>query len=102
MLSEHLSQARGTDGIGADFYSRAVELNSTPWNLAAAFDFAFPQTRGERPPGSEERSRYFAVLDRLQVEDPDIRRLMTEVFHLVTPLSALLAEPLRSRVRAQM
>lgn len=102
VLAEHLSRARGLDGIVADFYSRATELNRTPWDLAAGFDFAFPQTRGERPVGIEERARYFAVLDRLQTEDPEIRRLMTEVFHLVRPLSALLEEPLRSRVRAQM
>jgi 2-polyprenyl-6-methoxyphenol hydroxylase-like FAD-dependent oxidoreductase len=102
VLSEHLSQARGPDGIAAEFFSRATELNSTPWNLAAGFDFAFPQTRGERPAGTEERARYFAILDRLQIEDPEIRRLMTEVFHLVRPLSALLEEPLRSRILAQM
>jgi 2-polyprenyl-6-methoxyphenol hydroxylase-like FAD-dependent oxidoreductase len=102
VVSEHLSQGGGPDGIAAKFYSKATELNSTPWNLAAGFDFSFPQTRGERPIGSEERARYFAVLDRLQAEDPEIRRLMTEVFHLVRPLSALLEEPLRSRVRARM
>jgi 2-polyprenyl-6-methoxyphenol hydroxylase-like FAD-dependent oxidoreductase len=102
VLSEHLSQRHGADGIAAKFYSRATELNSTPWNLAAGFDFSFPQTRGERPIGSEERARYFAVLDRLQADDSEIRRLMTEVFHLVTPLSALLEEPIRSRVRARM
>ena len=102
VLSEHLTQAGGPDGIAADFYFRATELNSTPWSLAAGFDFAFPPTRGERPAGTEERARYFAILDRLQIEDPEIRRLMTEVFHLVRPLSALLEEPLRSRVRAQM
>ena len=51
---------------------------------------------------TEELARYFAVLDRLQAEDAEIRRLMTEVFHLVTPLSALVEEPLRSRVRARM
>ena len=102
VLSEHLSQGRGPDGIAGKFYSRATELNSSPWNLAAGFDFSFPQTRGERPAGTEERARYFAVLDRLQPESAEIRRLMTEVFHLVTPLSALLEEPLRSRVRARM
>lgn len=102
LLSEHLSATRGTDGLGAEFFPKAAELNSTPWGLAAAFDFAFPQTRGERLPGIEARARYFAVLDRLQIEDPDIRRLMTEVFHLVRPLSALLEEPLRSRVLARM
>ena len=102
VLSEHLSQGRGPDGIASKFYSRAAELNSSPWNLAAGFDFSFPQTRGERPIGTEERARYFAVLDRLQAEDAKIRLLMTEVFHLVTPLSALVEEPLRSRVRARM
>lgn len=61
VVSEHFSQGRGPDGIAAKFYSRATELNSTPWNLAAGFDFSFPQTRGERPAGSEERARYFAV-----------------------------------------
>jgi 2-polyprenyl-6-methoxyphenol hydroxylase-like FAD-dependent oxidoreductase len=102
VLSEHQSQARGLDGIGRAFFAKAAELNSTPWNLAAAFDFAFPQTRGERPPGIEERARYFAALDRLQTEDKEIRQLMTEVFQLVRPLSTLLEEPLRSRVLARM
>ena len=102
VLSEHLAQARGLDGIEGAFFSRAADLNSTPWNLAAAFDFAFPQTRGERPPGSGERARYFAALDRLQTEDPEIRRLMTEVLQLVRPLSTLLEEPLRSRIVARM
>jgi 2-polyprenyl-6-methoxyphenol hydroxylase-like FAD-dependent oxidoreductase len=102
VVSEHLSQERSPDGIAAKFYFRAKELNSTPWNFAAAFDFSFPQTHGERPIGHEERARYFAVLDRLQAEDSEVRRLMTEGFHLVTPLSALLEEPLRSRVCARM
>jgi len=102
VLSEHLSQGRGPNGIAANFYARATKLNNTPWNLAAGFDFSFPQTRGERPSGTEERARYLAVLDHLQAEDPEIRRLMTEVFHLVTPLSALLEEPVQSRVRARM
>jgi len=74
----------------------------TPWDLAAGFDFAFPQTRGERPPGIQERARYFAALDRLQVEDRQVQRLVAEVFHLVRPLSALQEEPLRSRVLARM
>jgi 2-polyprenyl-6-methoxyphenol hydroxylase-like FAD-dependent oxidoreductase len=100
ILSENLSRERGLDGLAGTFYSRAAQFNSTPWNLAAAFDFAFPQTRGDRPAGSEERARYFAILDRLQAADPEIRRLMTEVFHLIKPLSALLEEPLQSRVRA--
>lgn len=102
VLSRRLSEERGLEGVAADFFAEAEELNRTPWNLAAGFDFAFPQTQGDRPAGMMERARYFAALDRLQIEDPQIRRLMTEVFHLVRPLSVLMEEPLRSRVRAQM
>jgi 2-polyprenyl-6-methoxyphenol hydroxylase-like FAD-dependent oxidoreductase len=102
VISEHMSQERGLDGLAGAFYSRAAELNSTPWNLAAGFDFAFPQTRGNRPAGTEERARYFAILDRLQAEDTEIRRVITEVFHLVKPLSVLFQEPLKSRVRAHV
>jgi 2-polyprenyl-6-methoxyphenol hydroxylase-like FAD-dependent oxidoreductase len=102
ILAEHLSREQGLDGLARSFHSRAAQFNVTPWNLAAAFDFAFPQTRGHRPAGAEERARYFAILDRLQAADPEIRRLMTEVFHLVKPISALFEEPLQSRVRAYL
>jgi len=102
VLSEQTARAHGLEGLASAFFTRAAELNGTPWNLAAAFDFAFPQTRGERPPGIQERARYFAALDRLQVDDPDLQRLVAEVFHLVRPLSALQEEPLRSRVLAHM
>jgi len=102
VLSEQTAGPHGVAGIARAFFPRAAELNSTPWNLAAGFDFAFPQTRGERPPGIQERARYFAALDRLQVDDRDVQRLVAEVFHLVRPLSALNEEPLRSRVLARM
>src|SRR5262249_50674568 len=102
ILSEYRSQARGLDGIAGAFYSKVAEFNGTPWNLAAGFDFAFPQVRGERPADAEVRARYLAMLDQLQTQDPEIRRLMAEVFHLVRPLSALLEEPVASRVHALM
>jgi hypothetical protein len=46
--------------------------------------------------------RYFAALDQLQLEDAQVLRLITEVFQLLRPLSALQEEPLRTRVLAQM
>jgi 2-polyprenyl-6-methoxyphenol hydroxylase-like FAD-dependent oxidoreductase len=100
VLSDHAVQARGLDGIAPLFFSKAEQLNSTPWSLAAGFDFAFPQTRGERPPGTEERTRYFAEVDKLQLEDPEVLRLVTEVFQLLRPLSVLQEEPIRGRVLA--
>src|SRR5262249_10220310 len=92
VLSEHSVEAHGIEGIARSFFPKAAQLNSTPWNLAAAFDFAFPQTRGVRPPGIAEQARYFAAIDRLQLEDPQVQRLITEVFQLLRPLSDLQQE----------
>ena len=98
ILTGRAAQSRGLGGIASSFFNQAAGFNSTPWNLAAGADFAFPQTRGVRPPNAPERARYFAELDRLAQEDAEVLRLMTEVFHLVQPLSVLQEEPLRSRV----
>jgi len=102
LLSERVTQGRGLDRLAPSFFSRAADINRTPWSLAAAFDFAYPQTTGDRPPGADQEARYFAALDRLQRDDPDLQRLVTEVFHLVRPLSALLDEPVRSRVMVML
>ena len=102
ILSDCAKQSRGLSGIASSFFTQAAEFNSTPWNLAAGADYAFPQTRGVRPPGTAEQARYFAELDKLAQEDPEVLRLTTEVFHLVQPLSVLQQEPLRSRVLGRL
>jgi 2-polyprenyl-6-methoxyphenol hydroxylase-like FAD-dependent oxidoreductase len=99
ILSEFAEQSRALSGIASAFFPKAGEFNSTPWRLASVFDFAFPQTRGTRPPGTDERARYLATLAS---DDAEIRHLMTEVFHLLQPLSALQQEPLRSRVLSRI
>jgi 2-polyprenyl-6-methoxyphenol hydroxylase-like FAD-dependent oxidoreductase len=101
VLNEHASD-HGLDGIAPVFFSKVAEVNSAPWVLAANLDLAYPQTRGERPPETQERARYFAALDRLQIEDTEVQRLVMEVFQLMRPLSALHEEPLRGRALARM
>jgi hypothetical protein len=81
----------GRAGIPFLIYARLPKTH-------AASDFAYPKTTGERPPNAEEGARYFAALDALAVEDLEVHRLITEVFQLAKPLSALSEEPLRSRV----
>ncbi len=71
---------------------------STPWTLAASADFAYPQTKGERPKDLEEGARYFQALEALSVADFKVQILIAEVLNLARPLSDLLTEPLRSRV----
>lgn len=102
VLRARAAQARGLDGLTADFFPQAAEAISAPWTLAANFDFAYPQTRGERPPGLAAGAAYFAVLDSLQAEDIDVQRLVTQVFQLTKPISALREEPLLSRILARL
>jgi len=102
ILRERAAQSRGLDGVAVDFFPKAALAISTPWTLAANFDFAYPQTRGERPPGLAEGAGYFAALDSLQAEDIDVQRLVTEVFQLTKPISALREEPLLSRILARL
>ena len=101
LLTERTVEARGLAGLALTFFAKAAEVNAAPWMLAANFDFLYPQTKGERPPDLKESTRYFAALDALTSDDVEIQRLVTEVFHLAKPLSALYEEPLRSRVVAQ-
>jgi hypothetical protein len=76
-------------------------LIETPARVTSGLEGAFVGY-GKRPPGIKERARYFAALDRLVSQDAEVRRLITEILHLVQPLSVLEQEPLRSRVLSRM
>lgn len=75
---------------------------SSPWVLAANFDFSYPQTKGERPQMTSDSLRYFLILDALTAEDIEVHKTLFQVFSLVLPLSVLWDEPLRSRVYERM
>lgn len=102
ILGERAAQSRGLTGLSSAFFQKTADVIDAPWMLAANSDFAFPQTKGERPPGLAEGARYFIALDALVAEDIEVQRLVTEVFQLTKPLSVLSEEPLRSRVLARM
>ena len=102
ILRERAAESSGLAGLSSAFFEKAAEVINAPWTLAASADFAYPQTKGERPPNMSEAAGYFAALDAMQAEDVEVSRLLAEVFQLTKPLSALLEEPLRSRVMARL
>jgi hypothetical protein len=89
-------------GLSAEYFKRAADVIATPWRLAAAADFQYPETTGERPENSEERGLYLLAVNELGIEDVEVNRVLAEVFQLIRPMSDLDAEPLRSRARARM
>jgi 2-polyprenyl-6-methoxyphenol hydroxylase-like FAD-dependent oxidoreductase len=101
LLAQRADGSLGLEGLARAFFAKAAAVIASPWALAAASDFAYPKTIGQRPPDLQDRARYFAALDTLGREDPEVQRLIAEVFQLARPLSAISEEPLRTRVLEQ-
>ena len=67
------------------FFAGVETLIETPWSVAI-LDFAFPETRGERPADFETRLKFARALTRLAAADPAIHKLTAEVQNLLKPL----------------
>jgi len=83
------------------FFAEVQALIETPWSIAM-LDFAFPDTRGQRPADFEITLRFSRALTQLAAEDPEIHRLTAEVQNLLKPRSVYRDPNLVQRVLAKM
>ena len=83
------------------FFAEVQTLIETPWSVAI-FDFAFPDTRGQRPADFETTLKFGIALTRLAAEDPAVHKLTIEVQHLLKPRSVYRDPTLVQRVLAKM
>lgn len=74
---------------------------AAPWAVAES-DFIFEKTRGQRPDEFNERLNFNSALPRLATQDAAVHQTMSEVTHLVKPLSALRDPQFVDRVTALM
>jgi 2-polyprenyl-6-methoxyphenol hydroxylase-like FAD-dependent oxidoreductase len=102
LLNERAQETGRLDGFAPTFFARVAEVLSTPWTLAANFDFAYPRTTGERPTDLKEWAQYVMALEALCLEDVQVHILVMEVINLAKPLYALSEEPLHRRVLERM
>lgn len=103
LLQDALEQATGADPLAAaqaSFMAAIPSVLETPWTMAAAGDFAFPGTRGERPDGFEDGQRFEAALFRAAATDPVVHRTLHEVIHLLRPRGDLQDREIRRRIEA--
>lgn len=70
--------------------------------LSAVPDFIYPQTRGKRPRGLEEKLKSTAALTRLATRDPAVFALITEIRHLLKPLGVLDNPELKRRIEEEV
>jgi 2-polyprenyl-6-methoxyphenol hydroxylase-like FAD-dependent oxidoreductase len=105
-LLRKLLETPGTKGdpiaaLAPTFFAEVQTLIDTPWSVAV-LDFAFPDTRGQRPADFETTLRFRIALTRLAAEDPAVHKLTAEVQHLLKPRNVYLDPALVMRVFAKM
>jgi 2-polyprenyl-6-methoxyphenol hydroxylase-like FAD-dependent oxidoreductase len=103
-LLKRLLGERSTDplpGLARAFLAEVPTLLETPWGVAE-FDFALPETRGERPADFDFRLKFSRALTQLVAEDEAVNRLVTEVNHLIKPRSAYRESGVSARVMAMI
>jgi 2-polyprenyl-6-methoxyphenol hydroxylase-like FAD-dependent oxidoreductase len=84
------------------FLTKAETLIADPWAMSAIPDFIYPETTGERPADLEDRLNFQRALGRLAVRDAEVLELLTDIRHLLKPLSLLDGPSVVERVKEEI
>jgi hypothetical protein len=101
LLSRLAAEADPLARLPLMFLSEIEQIIDTPWAIANV-DFAYPQTRGERPPDFDKTIKFIMALKRVAVREPSVHKIMTEVQHLIKPRSVYQEPAIAERVAAEM
>jgi hypothetical protein len=96
-----LEPAESVDLPQPPVYPRTNAIE-TPWAMAAIPDFAFPETREDRPADLEHSLRFTAALTRIAARDEAVQRLMVEVWNMLKPLDVYQDPDLVRRVQEEI
>jgi 2-polyprenyl-6-methoxyphenol hydroxylase-like FAD-dependent oxidoreductase len=88
--------------LAPTFLAKAETLMADPWAMSAIPDFVYPETTGERPADLEDRLNFQRALGRLAVRDAEVYELLTEIRHVLKPLSLLDDPSIVRRVKEEM
>ena len=85
LLRKLLETPRGDPlaALASTFFAEVQAVIDTPWSVAV-FDFAFPDTRGQRPADFETTLKFGIALTQLAAEDPAVHKLTAEVQNLLS------------------
>jgi 2-polyprenyl-6-methoxyphenol hydroxylase-like FAD-dependent oxidoreductase len=102
LLAARAAESNPLDGLAPAFFADIQQVLDTPWATAAIADFAYPETRGERPPDLAATLAFGRGIVRLSARDADVHKLRMEVMNLLKPRSVYRDPALVDRVRAIM
>jgi flavin-dependent dehydrogenase len=88
--------------LAPTFLAKAETLIADPWAMSAIPDFVYPETTGERPADLADRLNFQMALGRLAVRDAEVLELLTEIRHVLKPLSLLDDPTIVRRVKEEI
>jgi 2-polyprenyl-6-methoxyphenol hydroxylase-like FAD-dependent oxidoreductase len=86
----HALAAGGVDGVAPRFFDRVADVVDDVWAVSVGADFAFLQTTGPKPRGTDLFNRYVDRLLRQAQTDGVLRNAFFRVFRLEAPPTSLL------------
>ncbi|WP_255681899.1 FAD-dependent monooxygenase [Natrinema sp. SYSU A 869] len=98
LLLHHILVATGGNDLAARFFERATDLIDQVWKIAVGADFAFPQTTGPKPFGTDLFNRYVNRLIRKAHTDGTLTDTYYRVFRLEQPMTSLVRPEIVRRV----
>jgi 2-polyprenyl-6-methoxyphenol hydroxylase-like FAD-dependent oxidoreductase len=96
------SDGKSLATLAPTFLAKAETLIAEPWAMSAIPDFIYPETTGERPADLEDRLNFQRALSRLAARDAEVYELLTEIRHVLKPLSLLDDPSIVSRVKEEI
>jgi 2-polyprenyl-6-methoxyphenol hydroxylase-like FAD-dependent oxidoreductase len=88
--------------LAPTFLTKVETLIADPWAMSAIPDFIYQETTGERPADLEDRLNFQRALGRLAVRDTELLELLTEIRHVLKPLSLLDDPSIVNRVKEEI
>jgi 2-polyprenyl-6-methoxyphenol hydroxylase-like FAD-dependent oxidoreductase len=85
-------------GVADRFRKQVAKVIATPWMLATGEDFRYPQTTGERPPGTAFLHWYVGKVHEASTHDRRVTLQFMRVMHMISSPASLFAPPIAIRV----
>ena len=98
-LGECLQGHENDQALVRAFYRRAAKVIANPWQIAVGSDFAYPETTGPKPAGTDLVNRYIARVLRAAQVSPEVNTAMILVQNLLAPPSSLMRPSMMRAVR---
>lgn len=95
----HHALANGQpEDLARRFFEKAEDIVDVAWTLSVGGDFAFPQTEGPKPRGTDLTNRYISRLLRESHEDQVLREAFIKVLMMEQPPTTLFSPRILWRV----